>query len=88
MFVGSRKYISEIPPNTTLRVDGSTIVPSRSLKNLGIHFDNYFNFDKNINEIRRKTLGTLIYINRIKDTLNKKARLISIHSLVLSNINI
>lgn len=87
MFVGSRNYISEIPPNTTLRVDGSEIVASKSLKNLGIHFDNYLNFDTHINEIRRKTLGTLIYINRIKDNLNKNARLISIHSLVLSNIN-
>lgn len=87
MFVGSRNYISEIPQNTTLRVDGNEIVASRSLKNLGIHFDNYLSFDTHINEIRRKTLGTLIYINRIKDNLNKKARLISIHSLVLSKIN-
>lgn len=87
MFVGSRKYISEIPPNTCLRVDGCVIVPSKSLKNLGIHFDNYLNFDSHINEIRRKTLGTLIYVNRIKENLNKNARLISIHSLVLSIIN-
>ena len=87
MFVGSRNYISEIPPDTSLRVDGCAIAPSKSLKNLGIYFDNCLNFDKHMNEIRRKTIGTLLYINRIKHHLNKNARLISIHSLVLSNIN-
>ncbi len=39
MFVDSRGLISQIPPNTTLQVDGATIVPSSLLKNPGIYFD-------------------------------------------------
>ena len=87
MFVGSRGVISQIPPNTTLRVDGATIVPSSSLKNLGIYFDQYMTFEQHVNKISGKIFGTILYINRIKDNFSKSARITVIQSLVLSIIN-
>ena len=87
MFVGSRGYISKIPPNTFLKVDGNEIASRDMLKNLGVNFDKYLTFEKHINNITRKSFGTLVYLNRIKDYLSPHARTIAINSLVLSSIN-
>lgn len=86
MFVGRRGLISQIPPNTTLRVDGTTIVPSSSLKNLGIYFDQHMTFDTHVSKISSKVCSTIIYINRIKDNFSKHTRKTNIQSLVLSII--
>ena len=41
MFIGSRQNIARIPDNVHLNFEGSEIVPSLSVKNLGIHFEIY-----------------------------------------------
>ncbi len=87
MFVGSRGLISQMPPNTTLQVDGTTIVPNSSLKNLGIYFDQNMTFDSHVNKMSGKIFTTIIYINGIKDNLSKNARKTVMQSLVLSIIN-
>ena len=86
MLVGSRGYISKIPPNTCLKVDGDEIAPSDTLKNLGIYFDKHMTFEKHMSNVTRKSFGTLIYVNRIKDNLSQHARNITINSLVLSSL--
>ncbi len=45
------------------------------------------NFDVHINEVNKKVMGTLIYVNRISEMLDKTARKICIESLVLNIIN-
>ena len=45
------------------------------------------NFDIHIDEMKRKTFGTLLFINRIKDNLDRDTRIIVVQSLVLSIIN-
>ena len=87
MFAGSRGLISQIPPNTILQVDDTTIVPSSSLKNLGIYFDQYMTFETHVNKISGKIFSTILYINRIKDNFSKDARKTIIQSLVLSLMN-
>lgn len=87
MFVGSRGLISQILPNTILQVDDTTIVPTSSLKNLGIYFDQYMTFETNVNKISGKILSTILYINRIKYNFSKDARKTIIQSLVLSLMN-
>ena len=87
MFIGTRGLLSQIPHDTRIQVDGTNIVPSNSLKNLGIHFDNYMQFDTHISEMSKKIFGTIMYINRIKDNFNKSTRITVINSLVLSIIN-
>ena len=44
-------------------------------------------FDKHIDEMYRKTMGTLIYLNRIKDKIDKDTRVLIVQSLALSVIN-
>ncbi len=87
MFVGSRGLISQIPPSTTFQVDGATIIPSSSLKSLGIYFDQCMIFETHVNKISSKIFITILYINRIKDNFSKNARITAIQSLVLSIIN-
>ncbi len=48
IFIGSRALISKMPENTTIRAGEASIHPSRSVKNLGPHFDNYMSFDVHV----------------------------------------
>ncbi len=65
------KLISKIPENTTIRAGEAFIHPSRSVKNLRLHFDNYMSFDVHVTEMSKNVSGTLMYINRIQDLLGK-----------------
>ncbi len=87
MFIGSSGLISQIPPNTCLQVDGNNIFPSNHLKNLGIYFDSHMTFDTHVNKIHKKIFSTILYINRIKNNLNRSARVTVMQTLVLSIIN-
>ncbi len=87
MFIGSRGHFTQIPGDGSIKVDGANIVPSTSVKNLGIYFDNYLQFDTHITHICRKSVGTIMYINRIKDDFSKNARITILQSIVLSVIN-
>ncbi len=87
MLVGSRGLTSQIPGNTCIRLDDCSIVPTYSVKNLGIYFDAHMVFDTHISYISHKIFSTIVYINIIKDNFNRKARIALIQSLVLSIIN-
>ena len=87
MFVGSKGLISQIPPNTCLQVDNTSIFPSSSLKNLGIYFDSHMTFNTHVSKISKKVFSTVLYINRSKDCFNRRARITLIQTLVLSIIN-
>lgn len=87
IFIGSRRLLSFIPPNTHLMVDGNVITPSTSVKNLGIYFDNYLTFDTHITNLIKKTHGIIMFINRMKDNFDKPTRKIVVESLVLSLLN-
>ena len=87
MFIGSRSLLSRIPNNTIIHVNDTQIKPSDSVKNLGLLFDKYMLFDIHITELTKKTFGILMYINRIRNLLSNKARIIVIQTLVLSLIN-
>ena len=59
----------------------------KSVKNLGVHFDRYMTFESHIDEVHKKVMGTLIYLNRLKDSFEPETRLIVVQSLALSLIN-
>ncbi len=87
IFIGSRALISKIPGNTIISPGEASIHPSRSVKNLGLHFDHYMSFDVLMTKMSKKVSGTLMYINRIQDLLSKEARLTAVETLALSHIN-
>ncbi len=49
-----------------------------------MYIEQYLVFDHHINEISKKIIGTLMFINRIKQCFDKPTRLLMIESLVLS----
>ncbi len=83
IFIGTRRLLSLIPPNTHLMVDGNIITPSTSVKNLGIYFDNHLSFDTHITELIKKAHGIIMFINRMKDNFNKLTNIIVVQSLVM-----
>ena len=86
IFIGSRQNISKIPENIKIQFDGSCISPSKYVKNLGVYLDNYMTYDKHIDEIYKKTIGILMYLNRIKNKLTPEMRSSVVQSLALSHI--
>ena len=87
IFIGSRQYISRIPDDIKINFNGNLITPSKTVKNLGVHFDRYLLFDTHIDALSKKVTGTLLYINRIKNHFSAYTRTMVIQSLVLSLIN-
>ncbi len=87
IYIGSRQLLSRIPDDTTILLCGSKIEPSNNVKSLGLYIDQYLLFDRHIDEMCRKILGTLIYVNRIKYCFDKPTRQLIINSLVFSIMN-
>ncbi len=63
-----------------IQVDGNVITPSTSLKNLGVHFDNYLLSDAHIPEISKNVSDIIMYINRLRDVFNKNTRITAMQS--------
>ena len=87
IFIGRHQNIARIPENTKINFDGNVINPSIQVKNLGVHMDRHMRFDKHIDEVYKKTMGILMYLNRIKDRLNTNMRISVVQTLGLSLIN-
>ncbi len=87
IFIGNRQLLSHIPENVKIHFDDTSICRSTHVNNLGLRLDRYMTFDKHVNELTKKALGTLIYINRVSMNFDKETRKIVVQSLVLSQIN-
>ena len=87
VFIGSRQNIAKIPDDTKITFDGNFITPSNFVKTLGVTIDRYMTFDEHINDMHKKTMGTLIFINRIKDKLDRDTRVLLVEALALSLLN-
>ncbi len=78
MFVGTRGNIAQVPSDTLIQVDGGTITPSNSIKNLGIYFDNNLLFDAHVSYTSKNFFGTLMFSNRLKGNFDKSTIIILI----------
>lgn len=87
LFVGTRTMIKRIPENTTIKFNNTSITPSTHVKNLGIHMDCHLSFDTHINEMHKKVMGVLLFLNRIKDKFENETRTMVVQSLALSILN-
>ena len=87
IFFGTRQYISRIPDNISIKIGDTTIMPSQTVKNLGVCMDNYLTFSSHIDAMHKKVTGTLLYLNRVCERFEPNCRVIAVQSLVLSVIN-
>ncbi len=74
LFVGTRALTKHIPENTTIVFDNTFITSSKYVKNLGIYMDCNLSFDTHMHEIHKKVMGTLLFINRMKEKFKKDTR--------------
>ena len=87
IFIGSRQNVSKIPEETRINFDGNEITPSHSVKNLGVHIDRYMTFEVHINEMHKRVMGILIYLNRIKNSFPTDTRTLIVQALAVSIIS-
>lgn len=60
-----------------IHINYRIIVPSKSIKKLGVHFDNHMLFTSHMDAIHKKNHNTGKLINRIKDFRNKNTNTIN-----------
>ncbi len=86
IFLDTRKLLAHISDNTTIRCADGVIQPFFHVKNLGLILDSHMTFDRHINKGTRKTMGSLIFINRHKYLYNKETRILVAQTLVVNII--
>jgi len=87
IFIGTHQYVNRIPEDIRINCDNESIIPSYHVKNLGLHMDRFMSFNIHIDELCKRVTGTLIYINRMKDSFDITTRSQIVQSLALSIIN-
>ncbi len=55
IFIGSTALISKISSNTTISAGEASINLNKTVKILGLHFDNYMSFDVHVTEMSKKS---------------------------------
>ncbi len=87
IIIGTRQLLPQTPNNITINLHDSIIQPVTHVKSLGVHIDRYITFEKHINEINGKVMGSLTFLNRVKDCFDRDTRNVIVQSLVLSILN-
>lgn len=87
MFIGTKQYISRISNDVRIQFGEVHIQPSSCVKNLGVFLDQTLSFNMHIDEMAKRVYGTLSFINRISDQLDKATRINVVQSLVMTVIN-
>ncbi len=82
IFIGNIQLLTRLPLNTDIKLDDEIIIPTSYVKNLGVNFDRYMLFGRHVNEVTRKAVGTLMYINRVRASLDKPSRIIVVQTPV------
>ena len=57
------------------------------VKYLGVIFDSRLSFEHHIKSLCSRLNGTLSYLNRVKNTLYQKSRILLINALIFSHLN-
>ena len=84
---GSRQNLAKLADEININFDGNNLKLSKHVKNLGLYMDPLMTFNTHTDEIYKKAISTLMFINRIKNNIDKDTRILIVQSLTLSIIN-
>lgn len=57
------------------------------MNNPGVHLDSFMTFEPHVDKIHKKVVGTLIYLNHIRNQITTETRIMVVQTLALSIIN-
>ena len=63
------------------------MVMEDKVKHLRVIFDSRLSFEHRIKSFCSRLKGTLSYLNRVKNTLDQKSRILLINALIFSHLN-
>ncbi len=86
IIIGTRHVLAQTP-NITINLHNSIIQPVTHVINFGVHIDRYMKFEKHINEINRKVMGSLTFVNCVKNYFDGETCNVIVQSHVLSILN-
>ena len=86
IIIGNKKILNKLN-NINIRVGNSYITPSKSVRNLGIIFDDNFSFNPQINAVCKKAHFQLHKIRQLRKYLSPFATTALVNSLVSSNLD-
>ena len=70
-----------------ITIDDTVRQMEDKVKNLGVIFDSRLSFEHHIKSLCSLLNGTLSYLNRAKNTLDQKSRILLINALIFSHLN-
>ncbi len=73
--------------NFTMHLDTSTIIPSKTARNLGVMIDDQLNFSDHIAKTARSCRFALFNIKKIRPFLSEDASQLLVQTLVLSRLD-
>ena len=86
LVIGTPQQLEKVQ-NLSVNVGTSSITPSKSVKNLGIVFDQSMTMEKHINLLSKRSFHQLIKIRQLRKYLDEKTTLSLVHSFITSSID-
>ena len=83
---GSRQLVSKLPENFHISLLGKEVFPSETVKDFGVNFDPYLDFNEHTIKVTSSCMSILGQINRVKHVFDKELLTSIIHTLVFSKL--
>ena len=82
--IGTRQLLRNLPDDLSIQFLGGILIPSKSVKDLGVTLDRELTFDEHINNVVKCCNYSLCQISRVKHFFNKEHIEAILNSLVFS----
>ena len=80
MVYGSRQLVSKLPENFPISISGKEVFTSETVKDLGVIFDPYLDFNEHTIKVTSSCMSILGQINRVKHVFDKELLISIIHT--------
>lgn len=87
IFVSKKQLLAHVvPPNTVMKIDEDTILPSNHVNIFVVHMGRYMLFDEHTEELSKNVVGMLTFLSQISVNVDKHSRIVIVQCLLLSMI--
>jgi hypothetical protein len=86
MVYGCRQLVSKLPENFHISLLGKEVFPSETVKDLGVIFDPYLDFNEHTIKVTCSCMSILGQINRVKHVFDKELLISIIYTLAFTKL--